>query len=101
MTVRSIRPCSPAARNGRSAKPVAGTTEGRRRHALAAEDFLAAMEQLASLRAPVDAFFDQVVVNDADSQLRRQQVAFVEYPLRRHGCGRGCLENRRLKLARV
>ena len=30
---------------------------------LAAEDFTAAMTTLASLRAPVDAFFDKVLVN--------------------------------------
>ncbi len=31
--------------------------------ALAAEDFAAAMTALASLRSPVDAFFDKVLVN--------------------------------------
>jgi glycyl-tRNA synthetase beta chain len=45
--------------------------------ALAAEDFLAAMASLASLRAPVDAFFDQVVVNDADPQLRRNRLRLL------------------------
>jgi glycyl-tRNA synthetase beta chain len=45
--------------------------------ALGAEDFLAAMAQLASLRAPVDAFFDQVVVNDADPQLRANRLRLL------------------------
>jgi glycyl-tRNA synthetase beta chain len=45
--------------------------------ALATEDFLAAMAQLASLRAPVDAFFDQVVVNDADPQLRANRLRLL------------------------
>ncbi|MFC7475441.1 glycine--tRNA ligase subunit beta [Dankookia sp. GCM10030260] len=45
--------------------------------ALAAEDFLAAMASLASLRGPVDAFFDQVVVNDADLQLRRNRLRLL------------------------
>jgi glycyl-tRNA synthetase beta chain len=31
--------------------------------ALAAEDFAAAMHALSTLRAPVDAFFDKVLVN--------------------------------------
>ncbi|TDH59974.1 glycine--tRNA ligase subunit beta [Dankookia rubra] len=55
---------------------VAGTAAGVAA-ALAAEDFLAAMAQLASLRAPVDAFFDQVVVNDADPQLRANRLRLL------------------------
>ena len=55
---------------------VAGTTAAVAA-ALAAEDFLAAMAQLASLRAPVDAFFDQVVVNDADPQLRANRLRLL------------------------
>jgi glycyl-tRNA synthetase beta chain len=39
--------------------------------ALAAEDFPAAMAALAALRAPLDAFFTNVVVNDPDSPPRR------------------------------
>ncbi len=38
--------------------------------ALAAEDFGAAMAALAGLRAPIDAFFDQVTVNDPDQDKR-------------------------------
>ncbi|MEA3261872.1 MAG: glycine--tRNA ligase subunit beta [Pseudomonadota bacterium] len=34
--------------------------------AVAGEDFAGAMAALASLRAPIDAFFEQVTVNDAD-----------------------------------
>ncbi|RAI60981.1 glycine--tRNA ligase subunit beta [Roseicella frigidaeris] len=45
--------------------------------ALAAEDFLGAMEHLATLRAPVDAFFDGVVVNDADPELRRNRLRLL------------------------
>ena len=37
---------------------------------LAAEDFAGAMEALARLRAPVDAFFDRVLVNDPDPAVR-------------------------------
>jgi glycyl-tRNA synthetase beta chain len=38
--------------------------------AVAAEDFEAAMAALASLRAPIDRFFDEVTVNDDDSVKR-------------------------------
>jgi glycyl-tRNA synthetase beta chain len=38
--------------------------------AVEAEDFAAAMGALASLRAPIDAFFDKVTVNDADRAKR-------------------------------
>lgn len=38
--------------------------------AVAGEDFAGAMAALASLRAPIDAFFEQVTVNDADRAKR-------------------------------
>jgi glycyl-tRNA synthetase beta chain len=38
--------------------------------ALACEDWAAAMAALAALRAPIDAFFDRVMVNVADAELR-------------------------------
>jgi glycyl-tRNA synthetase beta chain len=38
--------------------------------AVAREDFAAAMAALASLRAPIDAFFDAVIVNDPDPAKR-------------------------------
>ncbi len=40
----------------------------------AKEDFGAAMEQMSLLRAPVDAFFDQVTVNVDESELRRNRL---------------------------
>jgi len=42
--------------------------------AIEAEDFGAAMAALSSLRAPIDAFFDQVTVNDADAEVRRRRL---------------------------
>lgn len=42
--------------------------------ALAAEDFAAAMAALASLRAPIDAFFDKVTVNDSDKNKRSARL---------------------------
>jgi len=40
------------------------------RAAVAAEDFAGAMAALAALRAPIDAFFEHVTVNDADANKR-------------------------------
>ena len=45
--------------------------------AVAAEDFEAAMAALASLRAPVDAFFDKVTVNDPDPAKREARLALL------------------------
>ena len=49
------------------------TTEPAVETAIAAEDFAGAMSALASLRAPIDAFFDKVTVNDPqlDKRLSR------------------------------
>lgn len=46
--------------------------------AIAAEDFAAAMSALASLRAPIDAFFDQVTVNDADPTKRTARLNLLD-----------------------
>ncbi len=45
--------------------------------AVVAEDFSAAMAALASLRAPIDAFFDQVTVNDADTAKRTNRLSLL------------------------
>ena len=45
--------------------------------ALGAEDFTAAMAALAMLRAPIDAFFDQVTVNADDAMLRRNRLLLL------------------------
>jgi glycyl-tRNA synthetase beta chain len=42
--------------------------------AVEAEDFAAAMGALATLRAPIDAFFDSVTVNDADRAKRAARL---------------------------
>jgi glycyl-tRNA synthetase beta chain len=47
------------------------------RERLAAEDFTGAMAELAALRAPLDAFFDRVTVNDADQELRRNRLRLL------------------------
>jgi glycyl-tRNA synthetase beta chain len=49
--------------------------------ALAAEDFHAAMAALASLRAPIDAFFEGVMVN-ADSQIVRRNRLCLMHRIR-------------------
>ncbi|GMM94314.1 glycine--tRNA ligase subunit beta [Qipengyuania sp. MTN3-11] len=45
--------------------------------AIAAEDFAAAMSALASLRGPIDAFFDTVTVNDPDPARRQARLALL------------------------
>ncbi|PIO98533.1 glycine--tRNA ligase subunit beta [Pleomorphomonas carboxyditropha] len=45
--------------------------------AVAAENFEGAMKALATLRAPVDAFFDKVLVNDADERVRANRLALL------------------------
>jgi len=44
--------------------------EPKAKAAVESEDFTAAMAALASLRAPIDAFFDKVTVNDPDKETR-------------------------------
>ncbi|WP_340264846.1 glycine--tRNA ligase subunit beta [Sphingobium mellinum] len=53
------------------------TAEPRAAAAVAAEDFEGAMAALASLRAPIDAFFDKVTVNDADPVKRAARLALL------------------------
>ncbi|MGB3752688.1 MAG: glycine--tRNA ligase subunit beta [Parerythrobacter sp.] len=45
--------------------------------AVASEDFAAAMTALASLRAPIDAFFEEVTVNDDDEDKRAARLALL------------------------
>ncbi|CAA9508217.1 MAG: Glycyl-tRNA synthetase beta chain [uncultured Sphingomonas sp.] len=48
--------------------------EPRAEAAVEAEDFRAAMSALASLRQPIDAFFDKVTVNDPAPQVRARRL---------------------------
>ncbi|HEY8610341.1 MAG TPA: glycine--tRNA ligase subunit beta, partial [Roseomonas sp.] len=45
--------------------------------ALGREDFAGAMAAIAPLRAPVDAFFDRVTVNDPDGELRGNRLGLL------------------------
>lgn len=45
--------------------------------AVQAEDFAAAMAALATLRAPIDAFFEDVTVNDADPAKRAARLGLL------------------------
>jgi glycyl-tRNA synthetase beta chain len=45
--------------------------------AIAAEDYAAAMSALAVLRAPVDRFFDDVLVNADDEAVRANRLALL------------------------
>ncbi|HEU0100024.1 MAG TPA: glycine--tRNA ligase subunit beta [Allosphingosinicella sp.] len=53
------------------------SAEPRARAAIEAEDFEGAMAALASLRAPVDSFFDKVTVNDPDPDKRQARLALL------------------------
>ena len=44
---------------------------------LSAEDFERAMEAMATLRTPVDAFFEKVIVNDPAPELRRNRLKLL------------------------
>ena len=46
--------------------------------ALGVEDFTAAMAALASLRAPIDNFFETVTVNDGDAYKRANRLALLD-----------------------
>ncbi len=54
------------------------SAEPRATAAIAREDFAAAMAALASLRAPIDAFFDSVIVNDSDPAKRSHRLQLLE-----------------------
>jgi glycyl-tRNA synthetase beta chain len=45
--------------------------------AIEAEDFAAAMAALATLRAPIDAFFEGVMVNDPDPEKRAFRIGLL------------------------
>jgi glycyl-tRNA synthetase beta chain len=51
--------------------------EGQMEQALAAEQFDTAMSALAGLRGPVDLFFENVLVNDADAAIRQNRLALL------------------------
>ena len=51
--------------------------EPRTAQAVAAEDFEGAMAALATLRAPIDAFFESVTVNDPDADKRSARLALL------------------------
>jgi glycyl-tRNA synthetase beta chain len=53
------------------------SVEREARAAVEAEDFEGAMAALASLRAPVDSFFDKVTVNDPDPAKRDARLALL------------------------
>ncbi len=53
------------------------SAEPKAKAAIEAEDFTAAMAALASLRAPIDTFFDGVMVNDPDSAIRACRLSLL------------------------
>ncbi len=53
------------------------SAETKAAEAIAKEDFSAAMSAMVELRAPVDAFFDKVMVNDEDEAIRANRLALL------------------------
>jgi len=53
------------------------TVEPRASAAIETEDFAGAMAALSQLRAPIDAFFDTVTVNDADPARRAARLGLL------------------------
>ncbi|WP_127519630.1 glycine--tRNA ligase subunit beta [Mesorhizobium sp. Z1-4] len=53
------------------------TAETQAATAIEALDYEAAMRALSSLRAPIDAFFDKVLVNDPDENVRANRLALL------------------------
>ena len=53
------------------------TAEPAARNAVEEERFTDAMAALASLRAPIDAFFDGVMVNDPDADIRAYRLGLL------------------------
>lgn len=53
------------------------TAEPKAAAAIEAEDFEGAMAALATLRAPIDAFFDGVMVNDPDEKKRAFRLGML------------------------
>jgi glycyl-tRNA synthetase beta chain len=53
------------------------TAQEQAQQAIKAEDFTAAMDDLAALRGPVDAFFDKVTVNAEDASLRANRLRLL------------------------
>jgi glycyl-tRNA synthetase beta chain len=49
------------------------------RKAVGLEDFAAAMRALASLRGPLDAFFERVTVNADDAALRANRLKLLSH----------------------
>lgn len=54
-----------------------GTAKAAAAEAVAREDFAAAMAALASLRAPVDSFFDAILVNAEDAAVRENRLRLL------------------------
>jgi glycyl-tRNA synthetase beta chain len=87
-STRSLEPLTPLA-GGESPSPAGGegceialnsaldTTERLAAVAIAREDFEAAMSALASLRVPIDAFFEGVMVNDPDPAVRAFRLGLL------------------------
>ncbi|MGY4397818.1 glycyl-tRNA synthetase beta chain [Sphingomonas sp. UYAg733] len=78
-SVASLLPPSPTGGEGEEAALIAAldAAEPRARQAVASEDFAGAMAALASLREPIDRFFEAVTVNDPDPDKRTARLTLL------------------------
>lgn len=60
-----------------SLNQILSTIEEQTTTALESEDYTAAMEAMATMRQPVDTFFDNVMVNDDDEAIRANRLALL------------------------
>ena len=74
----SIAPASPSEPAEIALVAALDTAEPQAAQAVEVEDFEGAMSALASLRGPIDAFFNDVTVNDADPAKRAARLALLE-----------------------
>ena len=95
MTARSIRTGSPSRRRRRCSRRSAPPT-ARFAPPIEVEDFDDAMRALARLRAPVDAFFDKVLVNAPEPELRANRLRLLNLIREDDPHRRRFLQDRRL-----
>ena len=73
----AVKPAAPSESAEVALHAALETAEPRAAQAVADERFEDAMAALATLRAPIDAFFDSVTVNDADPAKRAARLALL------------------------
>ena len=74
----AITPAAPSEPAEAALSAALDVAEPRAAAAIEAEDFEGAMSALATLRAPIDSFFESVIVNDPDPAKRAARLALLQ-----------------------